>query len=122
MESHFAFLRKVPLFANLPASDLEGICQQVEELHLAAGEVLFVEGSLGQRAFVIQEGQVEIFKTSNGQEVQLAVRQAGDVIGEMALLEATPRTASGRTLTDSHLVAIGHEQFDRLLNTNPSAA
>ncbi len=122
MESHFAFLRKVPLFANLPASDLEGICQQVEELHLAAGEVLFVEGSLGQRAYVIQEGQVEIFKTSNGQEVQLAVRQAGDVIGEMALLEATPRSASGRALTDSRLVAIGYEQLDRLLNTNPAAA
>ena len=122
MESRSAFLRQVPLFANLPATDLEAICQQVEEVHLPPGEVIFVEGSLGQKAFVIKEGQVEIFKTSNGREVQLAVRQAGDVIGEMSLLEATPRTASGRTLTESHLVAIGYEQLDRLLNTNPNAA
>ena len=122
MDDQIAFLRKVPLFANLSDSDLEAICQKVDERQLARGEVLFEEGSLGQQAFVIKEGQVEIFKTSNGQEVQLAVRQPGEVIGEMALLDAVPRTASGRALTDCCLVAIRYEQLDHLLNTNPAAA
>jgi signal transduction histidine kinase len=122
MDDHFAFLRKVPLFANLSAPDLEAICREVDELQLARGEVLFEEGSLGQQAFVIKEGQVEIFKTSNGQEVQLAVRQPGEVVGEMALLEAVPRTASGRALTDCRLVAIRYGQLDHLLNTSPAAA
>ena len=122
MDSQIAFLRNVPLFANLPAADLEALSQQVDERRLTAGQLLFAEGSLGQQAFVIREGRIEIFKTSNGREVQLAVRQPGDVIGETALLEAVPRTASGRALTDCRLVAIRYEQLEQLLNTSPAAA
>lgn len=122
MADSASFLRKVPLFADLPASDLDQICSQAEELSLPAREILFVEGSLGQKAYIIEDGQVEIYKTSNGQEVQLAVRQPGEVIGEMALIEASPRIASGRALTDCLLIAISYEQLDHLLNTSPSAA
>ena len=122
MDSQIAFLRNVPLFANLPAADLEALSQQVDERRLTAGQLLFAEGSLGQQAFVIREGRIEIFKTSNGREVQLAVRQPGDVIGETALLEAVPRTASGRALTDCRLDAIRAKQLEYLLNTNPAAA
>jgi len=116
------FLHKVPLFADLPVDDLEVICKQVSDLRLAPGEMLFTEGSLGQQAYVIEDGQIEIFKTSNGQEVHLAIRQSGDVIGEMALLEATPRTASGRALTECRLFVIDYEHLDRLLNISPGAA
>jgi signal transduction histidine kinase len=52
----------------------------------------------------------------------LLASQAGDVIGEMSLLEATARNASGRARTDSVLLAIRHDQLNQLLNTSPSAA
>ncbi len=122
MEDRLTFLHKVPLFADLPSADLATICQQVGELHLAAGEVLFIEGSLGQEAFVIETGQVEIYKTSNGQEVQLAVLQPGEVIGEMAIIEATPRNASCRALNECRLFVISYDHLDHLLNTNPGVA
>ncbi|HVN52844.1 MAG TPA: ATP-binding protein [Anaerolineaceae bacterium] len=122
MADHVNFLRKVPLFADLPLPDLVRLCGMVEEVHLPAGELLFVEGSLGQKAYVIREGQVEIYKTANGKQVQLAVRQPGDVIGEMALLVAAPRSASGRALTDSFLIALSAEQLNELLDTSPKAA
>ncbi len=118
----YTFLRKVPLFADLPDSDLEKLCEQVYEIRLAQGELLFTEGSPGQNAYVIKEGQIEIFKGSNGQTIQLAVRAPGEVIGEIALLENTTRNASGRALTDSVLLVIGNEPMDLLLTGSPSAA
>ncbi len=118
----YDFLRKVPLFANLPEHDLDAVCHMVEERMLAAGEMLFAEGSVGDQAYVIQEGELEILKTNNQREVLLAVRVAGEVIGEMALLESTPRTASVRARTDAVLLAVHQEQLEILLNTSASAA
>jgi signal transduction histidine kinase/predicted CoA-binding protein len=118
----YGFLKKVPLFAGLPEEDLNRLCEMVEEVHLPAGSDLFTEGSQGDRAYIIKSGQIEIVKQSEGREILLAVRQPGEVIGEMSLLEATPRNASGRAQTDSVLLAITHEQLNQLLNTSPSAA
>ncbi len=118
----YDFLRKLELFAELPEEDLIRLCQIVEEVHLPAGEELFAEGSPGDMAYVIEEGQVEILKSSDGREVQLAVRQPGEVIGEMALLESVPRNATGRALTDSVLLAITRQQLDGLLDTSPMSA
>lgn len=117
-----AFLKKIPLFADLPDEDLESISQMAEAVHLPAGMELFPEGSYGDRAYIITAGQIEILKNSGGREVLLALRQSGDVIGEMSLLEASPRNASVRARTDSELLAISHEQLNGLLNTSPSAA
>jgi signal transduction histidine kinase/predicted CoA-binding protein len=121
MSDAFQFLRKVPLFTSLPADDLEQLCSLVQEVHLPEGEMLFVEGSMGDTAYVIKEGQVEIFQNVDGKKVQLAVRQPGEVIGEMSILEAAPRSASGRALTDSILIAVSHEQLNGLLSSSPSA-
>lgn len=118
----YDFLRKVPLFSNLPDHDLEVICQMVEERAVPAGKMLFAEGSVGDEAYVIQEGELEILKTNNQREVLLAVRGVGEVIGEMALLESTPRTASVRARTDVMLLAIHQEQLETLLSTSASAA
>ncbi|RLT39321.1 MAG: hypothetical protein DWI57_10485 [Chloroflexi bacterium] len=118
----YDFLRKVPLFSNLPDHDLEVICQMVEERAVPAGQMLFAEGSVGDEAYVIQEGELEILKTNNQREVLLAVRGVGEVIGEMALLESTPRTASVRARTNVMLLAIHQEQLETLLSTSASAA
>jgi signal transduction histidine kinase len=120
MPDAYDVLKKVPMFAELPDEDLEALCKTVQEVRLAQGDVLFTEGSLGSEAYVIQSGQIEIFKQTEGREVQLSVRQPGEVIGEMALLEAAPRMASGRALADSSLLEISHENLDRLLNTSPA--
>lgn len=122
MNDPHAFLRTIPLFADLKDEDLEQICGQVEEIRLQPGQILFKEGALGQHAYIIREGQIEIFKEANGHHVQLAVRQSGEMIGEISLLESAPRNASGRALTNTLLYAIGQEQFDNVLNTSPSAA
>jgi len=118
----YEFLRKIPLFAGLSDEDLHQMCQSIEEVHLPAGEMLFSEGSSGQKAYVIQEGTLEVLKASSGRDVLLAVRGPGEVIGEIALLESSPRMAGVRARTDSILYAIQKEDLDRLLATSVSAA
>lgn len=118
----FDFLRKIPLFADLPEADLRHLCGMVEEVRLSPGETLFTEGSPGDKAYVVQEGQLEILKASSGRDVLLTVAGPGEVIGEMALLERRPRMASVRARTACLLLVIQKEQFDHLLYTSPSAA
>lgn len=118
----YEFLKKIPLFAAMPDPDFERLCEIAEEVRLPAGAQLFAEGSPGMRAYVIMEGEVAIVKKSGNREVLLAVRPAGEVIGEMALLEQAPRMASVRAHTDATLLAIHHDELDKLLNSSPSAA
>jgi signal transduction histidine kinase/predicted CoA-binding protein len=116
------FLRKVPLFADLPEADLERLCRMITEERLPEGEMLFREGESGDRAYVIEEGEIEILKASAGREVLLAVRQPGDVIGEAALLEEAPRMAGARARAASKLLAIDKAQLDELIRTSATAA
>jgi len=118
----YDFLKKVPLFASMPDHDLERLCEMVTEVHLNAGDQLFAEGSPGDKAYIIETGEIEILKASGSRSVLLAVRKSGDVIGEMSLLDAAPRFASGSARTESKLLAISHSQLDELLNTSASAA
>ena len=118
----YEFLKRVPLFSGLPPEDLDRLCQMVEEVTIPAGQLLFSEGDMGEWAYVIEDGQVEILKISGGRQVLLAVRGAGEVIGEMSLLESAPRMATIRARTDCRFIAISQEQLDRLMNTSPAVA
>jgi signal transduction histidine kinase len=118
------FLKKVELFAGLPPADLERLGQIVEEVKLPAGQELFAEGSPGDRAYIIQKGELEVVKSSDGHEVLLEVHanKPGLVIGEMALLEEAPRMASVRACSDTVLLSIQKEQFEHILETSPTAS
>lgn len=119
----YDFLKSVEFVAELPEADLERLCLIAEEVRLSAGEELFAEGSPGNKAFIILEGELEIVKSSDGREVYLEARvdQPGQMIGEMALLEGGSRMASVRAGTDTVLLAIEKEQFDHILATSPAA-
>src|SRR5499427_5827517 len=116
------FLRKVPLFAELPDADLRHLCSMIKEVNLAPGETLFAEGDPGEEAYVIAEGEIEIVKESSGRDVLLAVRTAGDVIGETALLEMVPRSATARARGGCKLLAIHKTLLDELVQGSASAA
>jgi signal transduction histidine kinase len=115
------FLRKIELFEGLSEEDLAEICEGIEEVQVRAGEVIVKEGTTGDRAYIIKQGELEILKDSGGRELMLAVRHPGEVIGEMALLERIPRTATVRARTDAQLYVISKELLDHLLNFSPTA-
>ena len=115
-------LRAVPLFADLSDDDLDALCDGAEEVSLEAGELLFAEGDEGHVAYVVTGGEIEITKTTGGRDMLLAVRGEGSVIGEMALLDAAPRSAAVRARTRAQFLAIGKEQLDALLESSASAS
>ncbi len=116
------FLRRLSLFADLPEADLHALYQRAEPMTLPSGEWLMREGEIGDALYAVLEGGIEITKRSGEQEVVLAVRGPGEVIGELALLEQTPRSASGRAVQDTQLLRIGKEAFKQMLAASPSAA
>jgi len=117
-----AFLRRLQLFADLPETDLDWLSTQAEPFSLEAGEVLIQEGKPADDAFIILDGELEIKKRSDVQDILIAVRDAGEVIGEMALLDKAPRNATVRALRPSRLLKIRGDTFQQLLAQKPSAA
>ncbi len=80
-----------------------------------AGETLLEEGSSGLGLFIIVGGEVEVFKVVNGRRARLAILGEGDVVGEMALLDNQPRSASAVALRDSECLLLSRSRFRTLL-------
>lgn len=115
------FLRRLPLFAGLSEEDLDQLYQMAEPVFVPAGQLLMEEGTEGDALYVVLDGEYEVTKRSGQQEIVLAVRGAGEVIGEISLLSKAPRNASVRMLQDSHLLKISQTMFQDLLASSPSA-
>lgn len=114
-------LKNISLFQGLDQEDLQRICNSIEIQELSDGETLFHEGEEGDLAYIIQEGEMEILKNTHGRETLLSVRAKGEVIGEMALLEKMPRTATVRARSEVILYVLKKEELDRLVKSSPSA-
>ncbi len=108
--------RRVALFADLDAVQLQALARLATVRHVAAGAPILREAEPGDLFFALVRGEVKVFVDSpDGREVVLTHLQAGDFFGEMALLEGEPRSASVTALTESELVAIAREDFFALL-------
>lgn len=85
------------------------------------GETIFREGEQGSSAFVVQEGEVEIIKTLDGEERLLGVVHKGGIFGEMALIDEKPRSATARAGDNSAtIILITKAMFDRKMQrTDP---
>ena len=81
--------------------------------------MIFAEGEPGNELFIIQKGSVKIVKVVDENEVLLAVLKAGDIFGEMALLESKPRAASTVAYEDCQLLAVNRANFERMIVTQP---
>ena len=86
------------------------------------GEVIFHKGDAGDCMFVIQDGQVEVLGELNGQEVRLAVCDAGEVIGEMAIFEHQVHSATVRALGKARVLTVDEKTFLRYVHQDPSLA
>ncbi|MDR0495800.1 MAG: Crp/Fnr family transcriptional regulator [Treponema sp.] len=81
--------------------------------------LLFVEGEPGDELFIIQKGSVKITKITSDNEVLLAVLKAGDIFGEMALLEGKPRAATAMAYDDCEVMVINKANFEQMIQTQP---
>ena len=111
-------LKNVSLFAGCSKKDLEKIARSGDEIRTPAGTVLVDQGQTGREAFVILEGSATVKR--NGKKV--ATLGAGNVVGELALLDHGPRTASVMCDTDCQLLVISQRHFTAVLDEVPTLA
>jgi MFS family permease len=106
-EVPYGLLRQNSIFAPLPIATLERLSHDLVPVAAGAGEDVIVQGERGDRFFLIEQGEVEVFE--NG-----AFRRnegPGESFGEIALLHDVPRTATVRATVDTRLLALEREQF-----------
>ncbi len=102
-------LPPLPLFSELPASDFARVLSALKLRRARAGEIILAEGQPGQSFFVLARGTVRVQKhLAQGGDTTLAVLHDGAIFGEMALVSASPRTATVIAESDCDLV-----EFDR---------
>jgi CRP/FNR family cyclic AMP-dependent transcriptional regulator len=87
-------------------------------ISLKPGEVLFGEGSVGDRMYVVRSGTIRI---GSGNTVYEDV-EAGGIVGEMAIIEDAPRSATAAALTSCEVVEIDRKRFDFLVQQTPHFA
>ncbi|HSK66340.1 MAG TPA: cyclic nucleotide-binding domain-containing protein, partial [Anaerolineales bacterium] len=115
-------LRKSPLFEGLSDEELQKLMDMAEPVSLRAGDVLMRQGEMGDAAYVVIKGEFEIQKQSGQSVIKIDVRDAGDVVGEMALLSRATRTATVVAKTDGETLRIPPEAFEELLASSSTAA
>lgn len=83
------------------------------------GEAIFKEGQKGQEAFLIQEGYVSVWRTEDGRRVDLGTRSEGEIVGEMALIDDTERSATVSAGSEVTVQVITKKDLDAALSTAP---
>jgi len=115
MDQKLELLEQVPLFAGVAREGLEEIGRIAEEIDVPAGRALTHEGRHEGYFFVIVSGTVRIER--GGRTINTI--GAGDFLGEIALLDGGPRTATATTESPCRLLSMTHERFHQLLDSSP---
>ena len=115
-------LRGVPLFAKIEPSKLKLLAFTSERIAHAPGQVIFRQGEMGDAAYIIVEGDAEVYVTGPKGDVKVASLGANDIVGEIAILCDVPRTASVRASARLVVLRISKDLFFQLVNEFPQMA
>jgi HEAT repeat protein len=115
-------LREVPMFSGISPEDLEQIAEIAEEQLFLDQAILCREGEYGHTLFIIASGVVDVLKKSGTSEKVLASRSTGDFVGEMAILESAPRSATLRARGGVRTLVIEGDAFQTILLDRPQVA
>ena len=116
-------LRAIPLFSQVSDADLTEVASHLIERRYPRNTTIVEEVLAGDYMYIIREGRVKVSKLSDdGREKILEFLEAGAFVGEMALLERAPRSASVKTLTAVRLLALSRTDFLATLRRCPDLA
>jgi PPM family protein phosphatase len=111
-------LKGVPLFKQLSYQQLVRIMNVAKQRPLEEGQPIFAEGEIGDELYVILRGTVELTKRG----VKVAELEAGTHLGEMALIDASPRSTSATATEPGKLLSIARHDFYEILRKEPPLA
>ena len=108
-------LSRTPLFAGAPEDVLSAVGNRMQMLRLSVGDTLFNEGELADGLYLIVKGKVAIWSGA----VEIQERAEGEYIGELALLDDSPHSATVRAKNDVMLLKLHRGDFHQVLSTSP---
>nr|MBA3804256.1 cyclic nucleotide-binding domain-containing protein [Acidobacteriota bacterium] len=123
MPCDVASLAEIQLFDALNDEDRNALAGVIDSQKVAQGETLFQAGEPGDSLFIVRAGEIELYiKDTVGQKIVLNVSTAGDMFGELALLDSGARTATAVALSDSELLVLDRGDLLLLFQKKPDAA
>lgn len=106
------FLKQIELFRRIPGDELARIARITREVTFGTGETLIMEGDIGDAAYLIVEGEIRVQKS--GKDV--ATLSKNQTVGEMAILDSEPRSATVIVTEPVRALKIEREDFYDILN------
>ena len=112
-------IRRIPLFATLSEEEFKSIEHIFQIKNYPKNQIIFLEEETGNYMYIVLAGKVKVTKsTATGKETILAIHQAGDFFGEMALLDGKTSPATVSAMEDCRIATIFHADFQHLLMAN----
>ncbi len=115
-------LREIPMFSKLSPEDLEKIAEIAQEQLYSTHSFICREGDPGSTLFIIVHGEVDVIKLLDKKQNILATRRDGEFVGEMAILESAPRSATLKARSDVRVLTIEGDAFRTILLDRPEVA
>lgn len=112
------FLKSIDLFSQIPGEDLVRVAQIAEEIDFEPKEAIMTEGEIGDSMYLIVDGRVQVYKGAR-LVVELGEREC---VGEMAILDSEPRSATVRASTQVSALKIEREDFYDLMSERQDIA
>ncbi len=111
------------LLEGLPPEAEDYAREAFQSARVAAGQIIFKDGDPGEAPYVLRAGQIRIYRTNlDGKERILAYLGPGEVFGEMALIDDSPRSASAKAVQDTLLLALYRDAYYGLADRYPQTA
>jgi CRP/FNR family cyclic AMP-dependent transcriptional regulator len=112
------FLKSIDLFSQIPGEDLAQIALISSEETREPNEEIFAEGESGDALYLVLDGKVRVHR----QDRVIAELGERECFGEMAILDASPRSATVTALADTNLLKISREDFQEIMVEKPEIA
>jgi CRP/FNR family transcriptional regulator, cyclic AMP receptor protein len=114
-------LGRCPLFGGLDTESRQAIAGTLRTRRFRKGEVVFHEGDPGDSLFIVVSGALKVVLPSeDGDEAILATLRRGDFLGELALLDGAPRSASAIALQATEMLTLPRDRFTALVAAEPA--
>jgi len=114
-QTYLDHLASVPMFSACSKKELQAVAKAMDELEVPAGKTLCEQGAVGREAFIIVQGTAEVRR--NGKKI--ATLGPGACVGELALLDHGPRTATVVAGTDITLLVMSAREFASIIEAVP---
>ena len=122
LEQEVELIRQFPIFSKIQPAMQKLLVFSAERLSYVPGQVMFNAGDMGDAAYIVINGEVEISVPTPGGPIVVNKLGRNDIIGEIAIFGEVPRTATATALTALETLKISKELFAQVIRENPDAA